>query len=188
MVALFGFDFFAGTSGGSLIHYHIQFTDPVKVTAVAELKVAFSIDFICIDHLTGYNCAIASRKNTLVTIRNIHSDSPVKSDQSLSLSDRAEEIRHCAFFTADSDFLMVITNCEAMVYALKDCTARSLCSCPDIHAMWLLPSSGSLAIVVRSESVELRDLRSGAAPPVSECLLCTKRLTLRREVVTRGGG
>jgi hypothetical protein len=98
------------------------------------------------------------------------------------MADRSEKIRNCSFFTADPNFLMVITNREALVYALKDRSTAPLCSLPDIQNIAFLPTCGDRAIVVRSDSIELRDLGQKSKPVLAECVLSAMRLTRCPEI------
>jgi hypothetical protein len=69
-----------------------------------------------------------------------------------------------------------------MVYALKGRTTAPLCFLTDIQYIAFLPTSGSDAVVVRSDSIELRDLSSKSKQPKSECILSTMRLNVSLEI------
>jgi hypothetical protein len=151
--------FFLGTAQGEFFRYEVNLTHPTKLSSIWQISVAFSVDFISIDCLAGRKVAIASRGASFAVISDLDTQAPTVEASAVS---PPVNLRHISFFPENSDLLVLATEREVALYSQCDQTTKLFVGVERVSGVFFARECGNRVICVRPDSVELRDISSGA--------------------------
>lgn len=169
--------FFVGTKNGRLLRFEITIGQIVKCRVVWELFFDFQIDYICIEPQFGEVCAIASEKGSIATIQNINKyqegKPPEASPNVVTLLNKTDSIHEIKFYPTSTQFLILVTTSNSLLYSISDCCTAPLLMLPGIRKLHILHDSGNIALTVRDDSVELWKFLTNQNKRLSEAKLIT---------------
>lgn len=180
--------FFVGTKNGRLLRFEITIGQIVKCRVVWELFFDFQIDYICIEPQFGEICAIASEKGSIVTIQNINKDQegkpPETSPNVVTLLSKADSIHEIKFYPTSTEFLILVTTSNSLLYSITECCTAPLLMLPGIRKYHILHDTGNIALIVRDDSVELWKSMSNQNKRLAEAKMITSpKYSNQREIV-----
>lgn len=164
--------FFAGTKNGRLIRFDISLGQIVKCEIIWEICFNFEIHHISIEPQFGQVCAVASRNGSIATITQFDSNQkdkfPIASPDIIKLTKETDKIEEIRFYPTSEDFLIIVTSSSSMLYSIEESCTASLLNIPNIKRLKILHSSGNLALIVKSDVVELWKLSGTDSNRLSE--------------------
>lgn len=180
--------FFVGTKNGRLVRFEITIGQIVKCRIVWELFFDFQIDHICIEPQFGEICAVASKKGSIATIQNInkfHNGKPPEASPNVvTLSNKTDSIIQIDFYPTSTDFLILVTTSNSLLYSINDCCTAPLLMLPGIRKFHILHESGNMSLIVREDTVEIWSSLATKSKRLAELkMVTTPKYTNQKEVI-----
>ena len=172
-------NFYVGTSSGMFVKYEIVLDELVQFKMIWEVQFFenISIDYICIDEISGERAGIASKNGVVGVIYGINTDKPHHHSDRLTLCGKDDYVTNCSFFPSHTNFVIVVTNKESLLYALEEQCAVSLLNLPDIQSIQISKTFGNRALVVRDNTVELWELEKDSNTRIASIKMTTNLST-----------